>query len=569
MAAPCKIELVAQKMGLTPSSKKKNEWRFGNKGSLALDLKNDYFYDHEQKVGGGVFQFVVHNGAAANEREAAQYLKDCGLLPEQMDSDSKTLTELRHHIYVDETSHWLRKASRLSNGSWRQHRWENEQWKPKVQGIRNVPYGLDRLNEDTSDKICFVFEGEKDVERAWRNGLLATCNVGGAGKWLDDLNQSLTGRTVCIVPDNDVAGENHATKVHASLRKSGIDCFILWNYQDDLPPKGDFSDWMDTHNNRIDEFLSLAQIVAAEPRQVETQFLNKFRIMDASELAAMEFPPLTFLCDKILPSVGLAMLAGPPKAGKSWQALGMAKEMINQGHKVYYIAAEDNERRLKDRINQVFFQPPSQLKFHAGLSQDYPIPRGDDALTYLREVHASIRPSCIIIDTVASVLNPTASNKNYDVTVGEYEALRKLASELKIAILVVHHTKKKSEVSQSPLEQVLGSTGITATVETIMVMENVVGSKDRKLHLTGKDVEQDEFYLRWNGHGYDFEEDAAQASLGPTQKEVLQYIKQKPRCTQKGVVVGLGKDQGQISKILDHLIECDLAIKIGEGYTAK
>ena len=60
MAAPCKIELVAQKMGLTPSSKKKNEWRFGNKGSLALDLKNDYFYDHEQKVGGGVFQFVVH-----------------------------------------------------------------------------------------------------------------------------------------------------------------------------------------------------------------------------------------------------------------------------------------------------------------------------------------------------------------------------------------------------------------------------------------------------------------------------------------------------------------------------
>ena len=140
----------------------------------------------------------------------------------------------------------------------------------------------------------------------------------------------------------------------------------------------------------------------------------------------------------------------------------------------------------------------------------------------MREVNASLRPACIIIDTVASVLNPSASNKNYDVTVGEYDALRKLASELKIAILVVHHTKKKSEVSQSPLEQVLGSTGITATVETIMVMENVVGSKDHKLRLKGKDVEQDEFYPRWNGHGYDFTEDVAQASLGPTQKEVLQ-----------------------------------------------
>ena len=64
-------------------------------------------------------------------------------------------------------------------------------------------------------------------------------------------------------------------------------------------------------------------------------------------------------------------------------------------------------------------------------------------------------------------------------------------------------------------------------------------------------------------------EDVAQASLGPTQKEVLRYIKQNPRSTQKGVVVGLGKDQSQISKILDHLVECDLAIKIGESYAAK
>jgi len=79
--------------------------------------------------------------------------------------------------------------------------------------------------------------------------------------------------------------------------------------------------------------------------------------LDASELTAMAFAPLTFLCEKILPSVGLAMLAGPPKAGKSWQALTMAQEMINQGHEVFYIAAEDNHRRLKDRILQVFMMP--------------------------------------------------------------------------------------------------------------------------------------------------------------------------------------------------------------------
>ena len=106
----------------------------------------------------------------------------------------------------------------------------------------------------------------------------------------------------------------------------------------------------------------------------------------------------------------------------------MAQEMIGNGKSVFYSAAEDNERRLKDRIDKVFLEPPSQLKFHAMLAQDYPIPRGDDTLTYLHKVHTSIRPSCIIIDSVASVLNPSTSNKNYNVTVEEYEALRKLAS---------------------------------------------------------------------------------------------------------------------------------------------
>ena len=72
--------------------------------------------------------------------------------------------------------------------------------------------------------------------------------------------------------------------------------------------------------------------------------------------------------------------------------------------------------------------PPKLLKFHAGLSQDHQIPRGQEALTYLREVHAAMQPSCIIIDTVASVFNPSWTSKNYDVTVSEYEALRKLAS---------------------------------------------------------------------------------------------------------------------------------------------
>ena len=87
------------------------------------------------------------------------------------------------------------------------------------------------------------------MERAWKNGFTATCNVGGAGNWSSDLNKYLVGRTVCIVPDNDEAGSNHAKKVQASLRSYDIDCFIFWDYCGDLDEKGDFSDWMDINSN--------------------------------------------------------------------------------------------------------------------------------------------------------------------------------------------------------------------------------------------------------------------------------------------------------------------------------
>ena len=103
---------------------------------------------------------------------------------------------------------------------------------------------------------------------------------------------------------------------------------------------------------------------------------------------------------------------------------------------------------------------------------------------------------CIIVDTVQAILNPSVTNKNYDVTVEEYDALRKLAHKLSIAIIVVHHCKKTTDISSEPLEKVIGSIGITGTAETILVMEQLKGTQDCKLTVIGKDVEQAKSTLR-------------------------------------------------------------------------
>lgn len=178
--------------------------------------------------------------------------------------------------------------------------------------------------------------------------------------------------------------------------------------------------------------------------------LEQFQVTSAFDLLGKEFDELQFLLDPILPSVGLAMLAGPPKAGKSWFCLDIAQKLTDDGCDVYYIAAEDNSRRIKGRLQQKKFKFPLRLKIHAGLSQSHPVPRGRDAIRYIEEIYEKHKPDCIMIDTVASVLQPTANIKNYDVTVQEYETLRKLATDLGIAILVVHHKKNKQITRRHP-----------------------------------------------------------------------------------------------------------------------
>ena len=92
-------------------------------------------------------------------------------------------------------------------------------------------------------------------------------------------------------------------------------------------------------------------------------------------------------------------------------------------------------------------------------------------------------------------------------------------------------------------------------------MEQQTGTKDCKLYVTGKDVEQCEKYLSWNGHGFDMGDDVREAQLGATQKLVLELIRESPCCMQKHIVDTTGKDQGQVAKAIDRLIEVGLVVK--------
>jgi hypothetical protein len=82
----------------------------------------------------------------------------------------------------------------------------------------------------------------------------------------------------------------------------------------------------------------------------------------AAELAERDFPPVAFVVPGYV-AEGLTVIAGRPKTGKSWLALGWAIAVATGGvalgsieveaGDVLYLALEDNQRRLKKRLEQI------------------------------------------------------------------------------------------------------------------------------------------------------------------------------------------------------------------------
>lgn len=117
--------------------------------------------------------------------------------------------------YIDETGKQVYQALRLEPKSFRQRRMgEDGKWIWNMEGVRRILYNLPKVLKATR---VIIVEGEKDADNLSRLGFIATCNVGGAGKWLEGYNNALKGKEVVICGDNDKAGEEHVNLVRESL----------------------------------------------------------------------------------------------------------------------------------------------------------------------------------------------------------------------------------------------------------------------------------------------------------------------------------------------------------------
>ncbi len=118
------------------------------------------------------------------------------------------------YSYTDPLGRELYQALRLKPKSFRQRHMEGDKWVWTMDGVERVLY---RLPEVIKSQQVWIVEGEKDADNLSALGFCATCNVGGAGKWLDGYTESLVGKEIILCGDNDDAGQKHIQIVFDSI----------------------------------------------------------------------------------------------------------------------------------------------------------------------------------------------------------------------------------------------------------------------------------------------------------------------------------------------------------------
>lgn len=376
-------------------------------------------------------------------------------------------------------------------------------WDPPLNGraVETMPlYRSERVREWPLEHSIVLTEGEAAADAMLDAEFKALGTVTGAATTPDlTALTPCVGRDVVLWPDNDAAGRAHMERIARLLHRLAASISVVeWA---DAPDHGDAADFLREHTpDDLEALLSAAQ--PWDPR-------SSVEIIAATDLLAMDFPELRWAITGILPE-GAAVLAAAPKIGKSWMVddwalaiaqggFAMGATKVDQGQ-VLLLPLEDSHRRLQSRL-KTLLRGRSLPQDRLDIAFNWP--RFGEGFEEMIEAWVSTHRDArlIVVDTLAKVRpQQRATRQLYEV---DYEDLSVLASIVRarpgLALVAVHHDRKAE--ADDFLDSVSGSHGITGAADTVLVLRRSRGSADAVLHVTGRDVEEDDYGLRFTaGH---------------------------------------------------------------------
>ena len=211
--------------------------------------------------------------------------------------------------------------------------------------------------------------------------------------------------------------------------------------------------------------------------------------INAVELSKKQFAAVKWFVKNLIPE-GLTVIAGQSKIGKSWLLLQLGLcvayglDFIGGWHSyqngVLYMSLEDNERRLKSRLNSI--NMPITERLHFKTEWQSGVQGVDRYLAQYPDV------KMIMIDTWGRFSSGLLENSN------DYQQVTRIAGELHsiakrhhASVVICAHTNKGTK-NEDWLDSIMGSKGLVGAADTILKLSRKREESNGTLNVTGRDV---------------------------------------------------------------------------------
>jgi hypothetical protein len=284
-------------------------------------------------------------------------------------------------------------------------------------------------------------------------------------------------------------------------------------------------------------------------------------VKSARKLMDVQFQAVDWIVPGILPQ-GLIALAGKQKIGKSWLdynlalavasgGMALGDKQVTQGD-VLYLALEDNERRLQERIRQLL-GPEEEVPESFEYATEWPRMDADGVAALEQWIKAHPNARLIIIDPWVKVkprIKSRAGETGYDADYEALEGLKKLTDKYKLCILIQFHLRKAG--AEDPMDELNGTSGITACADGFLSLKRGRGEADATLWGTGRDFAADvDLALAFNNGFWQVLGGAQEYALSKASKEVVDILKAAGSpMWPKDIAVLLEKPVGSVRKLL-------------------
>jgi len=232
---------------------------------------------------------------------------------------------------------------------------------------------------------------------------------------------------------------------------------------------------------------------------------------------------------------------------------------------VLYLALEDGQRRIQSRFTTVLRGDPMP----AGITIDTEWAAvGAGCEEMLREwLSEHPKARLVIIDVLQKIKPPKGQGvSDYEQDYRVLTPLQKIATEFRVGILVVHHTRKMQ--AEDPYDMISGSTAVQGAADTLITLMRVRGEKDATLHFTGRDVEGDAFALQWDelNCGWQLLGPAKDHKMSSERTAILELLsasvdEMKPA----DIAAAIGKTAAAVSYLLSQMVAYGIVKRASYG----